>query len=109
MPSKMKAKALSGALTLKAKAGHLIGLQEYASKEVKTSIAANVLKSMGLHNQKVLLVLDGAQEQVERSFRNIDGVSYTTSLQLNAYDVMCAKHILFVSDAYTVLEKRLTK
>lgn len=109
MPAKMKAKALSGALTLKAKAGQVVALDAFAPKEVKTAIAADVLKVIGLANQKVLLVLDGAQEQVERSFRNIDGVSYTTSLQLNAYDVMCAKHILFVSEAYTVLENRLTK
>jgi ribosomal protein L4 len=84
-------------------------LDAYAPKEVKTKIASTALQAMGLWNQKVLLVLDGAQEQVERSFRNIDGVSYTTSLQLNAYDVMCAKHILFVSSAYDVLENRLTK
>jgi ribosomal protein L4 len=48
MPAKMKAKALCGALTLKAKSGQLLALDAYAPKEVKTKIASTALQAMGL-------------------------------------------------------------
>jgi len=109
MPAKMKKKALCGAISLKAKSSVLSSLEDYTTKSAKTKDAATLLEAIGLKWQKVLIVLDSANELIEKSFRNISGISYTTSARLNAYDVMCAKHVLFVSWAFDVLHERLSK
>ena len=109
MPQKMRNRALCWSLTLKAKWSCLFALEEFTSKEMKTKDAALTLSNMSLGGTKVLLVLPEHNETIERSFRNIPTVSFTTSKQLNAYDVMTVKNIVFVGDAVEQLESRLAK
>ena len=59
--------------------------------------------------EKTLLVLPAANELFEKSFRNIPTVGFTTAQQLNAYDVMLYKNVVFVGDAVEKLQERLTK
>lgn len=109
MPTKMKNKALCGALSLKAKAKALLGLKTYTPSVPKTKDMTALLQVLDLDKGKILLVLPGINEVVEKSCNNIPWVDCTTALKLNAYDVMSTKNILFVADAYDILEKRLTK
>lgn len=107
MPQKMRTKALLGALTLKAKSEQLMGIQSYKNEDGKTSASASVLKNAGLAQTKTLLVLPAHDQLIERSLKNIAKVHYTTASELNAYDVMSHKHVVFVNDALASLEQRV--
>jgi large subunit ribosomal protein L4 len=104
----MKQKALCGALSLKAKHDLVVGLKAYTAEAPKTKEIAIFLQSVEI-NKKVLFVLPEQHDVLEKSCRNIATINYTTASKLNAYDVMSSKHVLFVANAYDVLEKRLTK
>jgi len=75
--------------------------------EVKTKVVADSLKSMKLANQKLLVVLPETTDVAAKSLRNIAGVRYTTSAQLNPYELMSHKNALFVGDAFEKVEARL--
>jgi len=107
MPQKMRNKALLGALTLKAKSEQLIGLQAYDSKEGKTKETATMLKNIGTASKKTLLILPEHNTMVERSLKNIEKVNYTTASEVNAYDVMSHKQVVFVASALEALEQRV--
>lgn len=107
MPQKMKNKALSGALTLKVKAKGVHMLDKYTGKDIKTQEAYTVLSNLWLNTTKTLLVLPKHNEIIEKSFRNIMNIAYTTASMLNAYDVMSYKKVLFLEDALEILENRL--
>ena len=109
MPTKMKRKALCGALVLKLKENGILSLKSYTAKDIKTKKAASVLKNNSLENTKTLIVLPEKNELIEKSFRNIPYAWYTTSTLLNTYDVMSYKKLLFVENAWEILEGRLSK
>lgn len=51
---------------------------------------------MKLNEKKLLVVLPETDDVASKSLRNIATVRYTTSAQLNPYDLMSNKNILFV-------------
>lgn len=103
----MKQKALRSAVSLKAKSETLFGLKELWLDAIKTKEVAVSLKNMKLNEKKLLVVLPETDDVASKSLRNIATVRYTTSAQLNPYDLMSNKNILFVWDAYVKLEERL--
>ncbi len=109
MPAKMRKGALASSLSLKAQGGALTSLDAYTSRQMKTKEALAMLTALQLDTTKTLVVLPVYDELLEKSLRNIRHVRWTTAGQLNAYEVMCTKHILFVADAFTHVEGRLIK
>ncbi len=108
MNTKMKQKALKWAITMKAKAETIFGLKELTLSEIKTKVVTDSLKSMNLENQKVLVVLPEVSEVATKSLRNINKLKYTTSAQLNPYELMTHKNVLFVADAFDKVQERLS-
>ena len=108
MPKKMKVKALTSAVSLKAQADKIMGLDAYTVEKMKTKEAVATLKSIGLDGVKTLLVTAGKDESVIRTFNNIPTVKMTTVNQLNAYDVMSTKQILFVGEALAQFISRVS-
>lgn len=109
MNSKMKNRALRSALALKAKSERLFWLDKLELSEIKTKVVVDSLDSMKLWGQKLLVVLPEKVEIAAKSMNNIAWVRYTTSAQLNPYDLMSFKNALFVADAFDKVEQRLTK
>ncbi len=107
MNTKMKRKALLGAVTLKAMSNNIFGIDSFGSTEMKTKVFADALKWMSLGNKKVLVVLPEAEEYMVKTIRNINKLGFTTSMQLNPYDLMSHKNVIFIGDAYQKLEERL--
>lgn len=98
---------MCSALALKAKSETVFGLNELKLDEVKTKTVADGLKKMKLDEKKVLVVLPESNDMASKSMRNIKKLRYTTSAQLNPYDLMSNKHVLFVADAFEKVEERL--
>ena len=73
LPKKLKKLALKSALTSKVNDKELLVLDKLNFDTIKTKQMANVLNSLKV-DTSVLIVLDGKNEAVEKSARNIPGV-----------------------------------
>jgi large subunit ribosomal protein L4 len=63
------------------------------------------LKNLGLTNKKVVVVLDKNDEQLKKSFRNVEGVKYLLVNYLNPFDIMHADTVLFTENSLQELQK----
>lgn len=82
------------------------GVQELPREKPKTKDATSVLQALGVPEKKVLLVLDGHNEIIYKSRRNIPNVSITTLDMLNPYDIMTHTHIVVTKQSIIDLPKR---
>ena len=99
-PKKMKAAALRGALSDRARHDRVHVVESIASGDVPSTKAAAELLA-GLSDRKtVLVVLDRTDLVSLKSVRNLADVHVLAVDQLNTYDVLCADDILFTKAAY---------
>jgi large subunit ribosomal protein L4 len=108
-PKKMKASALRGALSDRARYGlvHVVdNLIEGETPKTKTALA----NLRGVTDAKrVLLVLDREDEVTWKSLRNEPSVHVIVSDQLNTYDVMVNDVVVFTKAAYDEFTSRAAK
>jgi large subunit ribosomal protein L4 len=71
----------------------------------KTKIAENILKSLNIAGQKVLLVLDELDNNTEKAYRNIPEVKVVSMRGLNTYDILVADYLLFTKKSLTDFNK----
>ena len=96
---KMKAAALRGALSDRAREGRVSVVQTFVEGDVpKTKDALRVLGSVA-KTGKVLVVLGRADEVNWLSLRNLPAVHLLAADQLNTYDVLVADEVIFTSEA----------
>ncbi|XVX21153.1 50S ribosomal protein L4 [Actinomycetota bacterium] len=98
-PKKMKAAALRGALSDRARHDRIHVLDGIVSGD--TPSAKDALKALtGLTERKnLLVVLDRSDEIGMKSVRNLADVHVLYADQLNTYDVLCADDIVFTQAA----------
>jgi large subunit ribosomal protein L4 len=92
---KEKLIALRSALSDRHSAGNLHVLKEITFDAPKTRQAVELLDGLELRERKVLLVLEGSEDAVIKSFRNIPNVHLLESGQLNTYDVLYSDAVVF--------------
>jgi large subunit ribosomal protein L4 len=95
---KMRAVALRSALTDRAREGRIAVVDGFGFSEPKTKDAMKTLDALGV-NGKSLIVLEGVDMIVGKSFRNIDSAHVITVDQLNTYDILNADWIVFTKAA----------
>ncbi|MEU1604206.1 50S ribosomal protein L4 [Micromonospora matsumotoense] len=98
-PKKMKAAALRGALSDRARAGQVHVVEAFVSGDkpsTKTALAT-LAKLSGA--RRVLVVLSSVDELNWVSLRNEPRVHLIESGQLNTYDVLVADDVVFTKDA----------
>ena len=99
-PKKMKAAALRGALSDRARHDRIHVVESIATGDAPSAKAAAALLA-GLSDRKnVLVVLDRTDLVSMKSVRNLADVHVLAVDQLNTYDVLCADDILFTKAAY---------
>jgi large subunit ribosomal protein L4 len=99
-PKKMKAAALRGALSDRARGGrvHVVdGLVSGETPSTKAALAA--LRSIA-GSRRVLVVVERGDELTWRSLRNADSIHLLAVDQLNTYDVLIADDVVFTKGAY---------
>jgi large subunit ribosomal protein L4 len=109
-PKKMKAAALRGALSDRARGGRLHvlpGFSEGDAPSTKSALAA-LTAVVGADRRKVLIVLERTDELTWKSLRNAGGVHLLVEDQLNTYDVLCADDIVFTEGALQTYVSRAT-
>jgi large subunit ribosomal protein L4 len=108
-PKKMKAAALRGALSDRARNGRVHVVDSLVDGDVpstKTALAAVAELSQRRH---VLVVLDSADELAWKSLRNVDSVHLLVQEQLNAYDVLVSDDVVFTRAALEGFLARTTQ
>lgn len=106
MPKKMRKLALRSALSAKVNEEALQVIDHLEMEAPKTKEFLTVLENLGAA-KKVLLVLENKDEIVEKSARNIPGVTVLTPAGLNVLDILSANHVIFTEGAIKKAEEVL--
>lgn len=105
VPKKMRAAALRSALSDRAKENRIAVIDEVTFEVPKTKEALELLRAADIAGS-VLLVLDGRDDKVERSFRNLPRVHLISVDQLNTYDVLARDWLVITRSALEKLNAR---
>jgi large subunit ribosomal protein L4 len=98
-PKKMKAAALRGALSDRARDGRIHVIEAFVGGDKPSTKAAVATLRKATESRKVLVVLSSLDEVNWISLRNEPTVHLIESGQLNTYDVLVADEVVFTKDA----------
>jgi large subunit ribosomal protein L4 len=99
-PKKMKAAALRGALSDRARSGRVHVVEGFASGD-KPSTKSALSALAGLTDRpRTLVVLERGDDMTWLSLRNVDHVHLLAVDQLNTYDVLLSDDVVFTKGAY---------
>jgi large subunit ribosomal protein L4 len=98
-PKKMKAAALRGALSDRAREGRVHVVESFVDGETPSTKAALATLAAVTESTKVLVVLTPEDELNWLSLRNLPTVHLLEAGQLNTYDVLVADEVVFTSEA----------
>ncbi|MFF0148304.1 large subunit ribosomal protein L4 [Amycolatopsis sulphurea] len=99
-PKKMKAAALRGALSDRARAGQLHVVTELVTGEKPSTKAAKTALAGVTQAKRVLVVLHRGEELSWVSLRNLPEIHLIWADQLNTYDVLVNDDVVFTRAAY---------
>jgi large subunit ribosomal protein L4 len=94
-PKKMKAAALRGALSDRARADRVHVIQSFADGGVPSTRTATAALLATTQSRKVLVVLDREDVASWKSLRNVPSVHLIDAGQLNTYDVLVSDDVVF--------------
>ena len=97
LPKKARRLATSSAILLKLQAKEVKVVDDFKIDKAKTKQMIAVYKALGI-DRSCLFALDGKNEALEKSARNIERTTLTTVSQLNAWDIL-RNRILLVTKA----------
>lgn len=112
LPQKMKRKALFSALSAKVKDKEVIVIDGLGTITAKTKAFAQMLEKTGINGKKKkLLFVTGGKDvaHVTRAGRNIQGVSFLPSKQINTYEVLAAGRVVMMKDAIDEMKEHFLK
>jgi large subunit ribosomal protein L4 len=102
-PKKMKAAALRGALSDRARNGRVHVFTGLIVDETPSTKTARTALAFAVAERKALVVLGRGDELTQRSVRNLDAIHVLTVDQLNTYDVLVNDDVVFTRDAFDAL------
>ena len=108
-PKKMKAAALRGALSDRARHDRVHVIDALVSGDVPSAKQAWAGLSGLTSRPNLLLVLERGDEVSWKSARNLEGVHVLAADQLNTYDVLCADDVVFTQGAFDAFGTAATK
>ena len=105
----MRRAALFSCLSASAKAGRIVGLENYGTDH-KTKVFVDLLVKLPVSpGRKIVFVLPKHMEALERGSRNVPGVKTILAQYLNPEDVLGAHSLVFLVEALKVAEDIFTK
>ena len=108
-PKKMKAAALRGALSDRARDGRVHVVSHLVDGEVPSTARALAALRAATSTPAALVVVDAADELTWKSLRNVADVHVVTSGQLNTYDVLASDDVVFTQAALDEFTARAAK
>ena len=98
-PKKMKAAALRGALSDRARGGRVHVISAVVAGDVPSTSAAVATLAALTDRRNVLVVVERDDVLGWKSLRNVAGVHLLVVDQLNTYDVLCSDDVVFTAGA----------
>jgi large subunit ribosomal protein L4 len=107
MPQKMRRKALFSALSAKVADGSIKVVDGLEKIEPKTKIMVKALAALrgDAKVKRTLVVVPTYTDNIIRAARNIPGVTYMSTQQLNTYETVKHTSIVFMKDAVAAMQK----
>jgi large subunit ribosomal protein L4 len=105
MPRTARRKALLSALSLKNRDGKIIVIDKLEPEQPKTKLMVQALAQLNI--QSALIVIPAADDNVERSARNLPTVKVLRVEGLNVYDLLRYEHLVLTEEALKLIEERL--
>lgn len=104
VPKKIKRIAMKSALSSKVSDNNIIVLDQLAFEVPKTKDGVSILKALNITG-KTLVVLAEKNENVEKSLRNIPGVTVSLVNTINVYDILNHGKFVITQDAVKKVEE----
>lgn len=98
-PKKMKAAALRGALSDRARAGRVHVVTGFGIDQAPSTKAALAVLGQLSDRKHILVVVERADELAWKSLRNVERVHLLVADQLNTYDVLVSDDVVFTQGA----------
>lgn len=108
IPKKKKSLALKLALTEKAKGDDIIVIESLTFDKPNTKKAKDIMASLSVKDTKTLLLIDGSERSIVRSFANLPNVMMDRADSVFAYEVLNCKKLLITEDALKKMEEVFT-
>lgn len=102
LPRQMRRLARNSAILAKAKDGAAVILDGLKFSEPKTKQLATILKAVKVERGALLATVK-SDPNLYKSGRNISTLSMKTVAEVNAYDVLKARNVIFTPDAFKAL------
>lgn len=99
VPKKMKALARRSAFNARARENSVFVIDRFGYEEAKTSVLAGLLQRMGVYEQKVLILTDGAKPNVYLSGRNLPKVEVLPYSDVATYHLLWSDVVLIEATA----------
>ena len=97
MPKKQRRLARNSALLSKFQAGDVRIIEAFNIEKPKTKLVVQMFKALGI-DRSVLVAINGKNELLEKSARNVYRTHLTTVSQLNAWDLLKNRTLLVTRD-----------
>jgi large subunit ribosomal protein L4 len=105
LPSKARRGGLRSALAMKREEGKLLIVDRFPFAEIKTKPVLKALEKLGVASG--LLIVEGADEVLEKSVRNIPNVKLLRWEGLNVYDLLRHEHAVITRAALEKVQEVL--
>ena len=105
VPRKVRRAALRSALSMKLKNDELLVIRDLPMEGIRTKRFQEILNRLDLKN--VLIVLDQANDVLEKSSRNIRDVKMMRSEGINVFDLMKYRNLVLLEPSVKMIERAL--
>ena len=105
----LKKLARQSALSIKAKEDNILVIEKFDFEAPKTKEFTNILKALELDGKKSLFVLDGSNNNVYLSSRNLKRTNVIKGSELNTYTVLNANKVVISETCLEEIESNFSK
>lgn len=105
LPRKVRKLGLCMALSSRFAEDNLVVLDSFQLESIKTGNFVKIMDELLIDN--ALIITSGANENLEKSSRNVHGFKVMSTQGLNVYDILLHKKLVLVQDCLGPLEERL--
>jgi large subunit ribosomal protein L4 len=101
--------ARKSALSLAAKNNGIVVLENFEFNQPKTKDFKAILKALDIEDKKTIFVLEGPNNNVYLSARNLTAVNTVIGSSISTYNIMNAQKIVFLEGALEEFQANLSK
>ena len=105
----LKRLARQSALSMKAKEDNIVVIESFDFEAPKTKDFTNILKALELENKKSLFVLEGSNNNVYLSSRNLKKADVIRGSELSTYSVLNANKVIISEACLEEIESNFSK